>query len=46
MRANPTDELEAMAQEVGIPIKCIGDCVRARKIYDAIEEGWQAAMEL
>ena len=46
MRANPTDELEAMAQEAGIPIKCIGDCVRARKIYDAIEEGWQAAMEL
>ena len=46
MRANPTDALEGMARQAGVPMTCIGDCKKARKIYDAIEEGWQTAMAL
>jgi 2,4-dienoyl-CoA reductase-like NADH-dependent reductase (Old Yellow Enzyme family)/thioredoxin reductase len=46
MRANPTEELEAMAANVGVPMVKIGDCQKARKIFDAIEEGWQAAMNV
>ena len=46
MKANPTDRLESMAQQAGVPCRKVGDCARARKIYDAIEEGFMAAMEL
>lgn len=46
MKANPTSDLEAMAERAGVPRKTIGDCKRARKIYDAIEEGFLTAMEL
>ena len=46
MRANPTSELEAMAGHAGVSCKIIGDCKRARKIYDAIEEGFLTATEL
>ena len=46
MRANSTQVLEDMAKSAGVPYQCIGDCVRARKIYDAIEEGFLTAMAL
>ncbi len=46
MKANSTDKLEAMAVKAGVTYKTIGGCVRAGKIYDAIEEGFLTAMEL
>lgn len=46
MKANPTDALKAMLKKVGISYTEIGDCRRARKIFDAVEEGFMAAMEL
>ena len=46
MRANSTVQLEEMAQSAGVPYRTIGDCVRARKIWDAIEEGFLTAMEI
>ena len=44
MRANPTQALEALCE--GLPFTKIGDCLRARKIYDAIREGFLTAVEL
>lgn len=46
MQANDTAGLEALVQQAGIPCYKIGDCVKARKIYDAIEEGYTAAAAL
>lgn len=46
MKANPTEALRQMAEDAGIPCAAIGDCAQARKIYDAIEEGFLTAMEL
>lgn len=46
MKANPTDVLTAMIEKAGIPYTKIGDCEKARKIFDAIEEGFMTAMEL
>ena len=43
MRANDTGELEALVQRAGVPCHKIGDCVRARKIYDAVSEGYLTA---
>lgn len=44
MRANPTGELEQMCQH--LPFRKIGDCERARKIYDAVREGFLTAVDL
>jgi 2-enoate reductase len=46
MRANDTTELEQLAEEANVRAFVIGDCKRARKIYDAIEEGFLTAMAL
>ena len=46
MKANPTSELKEMLEKAGIPYREIGDCKKARKIFDAVEEGFMAAMEL
>lgn len=46
MRANDTGELEALVQRAGVPCHKIGDCVRARKIYDAVSEGYLTALSL
>jgi 2,4-dienoyl-CoA reductase-like NADH-dependent reductase (Old Yellow Enzyme family)/thioredoxin reductase len=46
MKANDTSALEEMIEKAGISYKKIGDCVRARKIYDAITEGFLAVAEL
>lgn len=46
MGANSAAELEAMAEHAGVPSRTVGDCRQARKIYDAVEEGFLAAMEL
>ena len=46
MRANDTGELEALVQRAGVPCHRIGDCVRARKIYDAVSEGYLTALSL
>ena len=46
MKANSTAALEAEAAKAGVPCTKIGDCVRARKIYDAIDEGFMTAMAL
>ena len=46
MKANPTSELERMAKDAGAEFCAVGDCVKARKIYDAVEEGFLAAFRL
>ncbi len=46
MKANPTEKLKEMLEKAGISYKEIGDCRKARKIFDAVEEGFMAAMEL
>ncbi len=46
MKANPTEDLEKAATAAGKPYHVIGDCKKARKIFDAIEEGFMTAMEL
>lgn len=46
MKANPTGAIRAMADSCGAEYYEIGDCVRARKIYDGIEEGFLTAMSL
>jgi 2,4-dienoyl-CoA reductase-like NADH-dependent reductase (Old Yellow Enzyme family)/thioredoxin reductase len=44
MKANSTAELRDAAG--GIPVYEIGDCVRAAKVVDAVEEGFMAAMKI
>ena len=39
---NDTSGMEAVLQKKGIPYEKIGDCVKARKIYDAVTEGFLA----
>ena len=43
MQANDTSVLETLVSAADIPCHKIGDCVKARKIYDAIEEGYTVA---
>jgi len=45
-RAHAAQEIEEAAHSLSIPVKKIGDCVRARQIGDAVREGWLAAMEI
>jgi hypothetical protein len=42
MKANSTSELHSAAG--GIPVLEVGDCVLARKISEAVKEGFMAAM--
>jgi 2,4-dienoyl-CoA reductase-like NADH-dependent reductase (Old Yellow Enzyme family)/thioredoxin reductase len=44
MKANSTAELRAVAG--GIPVYEVGDCVRAAKVAEAVEEGFMAAMKI
>ncbi len=46
MKANDTSELEKMAKSAGVDVIRIGDCVHAGKIYDAVEQGFQAGFNL
>jgi pyruvate/2-oxoglutarate dehydrogenase complex dihydrolipoamide dehydrogenase (E3) component len=46
MKARPTEKIQAMAEQAGAEFITIGDCLRARKIYDAILEGYVAARNL
>ena len=42
----PNNELQAALKGKGVKVKCIGDCVEARTMLEAIKEGWQAALEI
>jgi pyruvate/2-oxoglutarate dehydrogenase complex dihydrolipoamide dehydrogenase (E3) component len=42
----PNNELKAALESKGVEVKCIGDCVEARTILEAIKEGWLAASEI
>jgi 2,4-dienoyl-CoA reductase-like NADH-dependent reductase (Old Yellow Enzyme family)/thioredoxin reductase len=42
----PNNELKAALEGKGVEVKCIGDCVEARTILEAIKEGWLAASEI
>jgi pyruvate/2-oxoglutarate dehydrogenase complex dihydrolipoamide dehydrogenase (E3) component len=46
MKARPIDKIQAMAKQAGAEFAAIGDCLRARKIYDAILEGYTVARNL
>ena len=46
MQANDTAGLEELVRQAGLPCYKIGDCVKARKIYDAVEEGYTTAAAL
>jgi NADH dehydrogenase FAD-containing subunit len=48
MRANrkETEALRNVAKVRNLPVYEIGDCVRAAKVYDAIREGYLAAMAI
>lgn len=46
MKANPTDEIKALAESLDKEYYEIGDCKRARKIFDAVEEGFLTAYAL
>ena len=46
MQANDTTALEELVRQAGLPCYKIGDCVKARKIYDAVEEGYTTAAAL
>lgn len=46
MKANDTSDLEELLKKAGLPYTKIGDCVRARKIYDAISEGFLVVADL
>lgn len=46
MKANPTDAIRIASEAAGAEYHAIGDCVKARKIFDAIEEGFLTAMKL
>jgi len=39
-------ELKEAIEKTGVEVKCIGDCVEARTILEAIKEGWLAAAEI
>jgi pyruvate/2-oxoglutarate dehydrogenase complex dihydrolipoamide dehydrogenase (E3) component len=39
----PNNELKEAIEKTGVEVKCIGDCVEARTILEAIKEGWLAA---
>lgn len=45
-KAADISALEALAQEQGCALLSIGDCVRARNLCDAIEDGYRAANSL
>ncbi len=40
------DELSAVLTEQGFTVRVIGDASQPRQIYDAVKEGWEAALEL
>ncbi len=42
--ASPVDELSAVLREHGISVQVVGDASQPRQIYDAVKEGWKAAM--
>ena len=42
----PNTELKEAIEKTGVEVKCIGDCVEARTILEAIKEGWLAAAEI
>jgi NADPH-dependent 2,4-dienoyl-CoA reductase/sulfur reductase-like enzyme len=42
----PNNELKAAIEKTGVKVKCVGDCVEARTILEAIKEGWLAASEI
>jgi NADPH-dependent 2,4-dienoyl-CoA reductase/sulfur reductase-like enzyme len=42
----PNTELKEAIEKTGVEVKCIGDCVEARTILEAIKEGWLAASEI
>jgi 2,4-dienoyl-CoA reductase-like NADH-dependent reductase (Old Yellow Enzyme family)/thioredoxin reductase len=46
MKARPTEKIQTMAEQAGAEFVAVGDCLRARKIYDAILEGYVAARNL
>ena len=40
------DLADSLVSGTNIPVYVIGDCVEARKIYDAVHGAWQAVMEI
>jgi 2,4-dienoyl-CoA reductase-like NADH-dependent reductase (Old Yellow Enzyme family)/thioredoxin reductase len=42
----PNNELKEAIEKTGVTVKCIGDCVEARTILEAIKEGWLAGAEI
>ena len=44
--STPNNELKEAIEKTGVAVKCIGDCVEARTMLEAIKEGWQAALEI
>jgi len=42
----PNTELKEAIEKAGIEVKCVGDCVEARTMLEAIKEGWLAASEI
>jgi 2,4-dienoyl-CoA reductase-like NADH-dependent reductase (Old Yellow Enzyme family)/NADPH-dependent 2,4-dienoyl-CoA reductase/sulfur reductase-like enzyme len=48
MRANSKDAgaLEEAAKALNIPVHQVGDCIRAAKVYEAVKQGYLAAMAI
>lgn len=46
MKANPTAGIEAAVKAIGADYTAVGDCVSARTLFEAVEEGFTAAMVL
>jgi 2,4-dienoyl-CoA reductase-like NADH-dependent reductase (Old Yellow Enzyme family)/pyruvate/2-oxoglutarate dehydrogenase complex dihydrolipoamide dehydrogenase (E3) component len=44
--SKPANKLAKEIEQAGIPVFAIGDCVKPRKIFEAIHEGFQAAYHL
>jgi NADPH-dependent 2,4-dienoyl-CoA reductase/sulfur reductase-like enzyme len=44
MKANSTAGLRAAAE--GVPVYEVGDCVRAASVFEAIKDGFTAAMKI